>query len=306
MDSKKTTFRVLFFWFCFCLFVWFDLILFGLGDGSKQVAKLKVFNQNLVIQMIFTILLFWFVGCLLSTPSPDLLCFPYVLENECSSLVGNVCVVQESEQLDFFDEYVSLNVSNVRMVPESCRRPYLSYLCQLMFGSFSCESSSNEEQHCLEEQYCLQVSDLCSDYFPLDCSSSFSSSPSPTPTPTPTSSSPTPTPTLDCSKEVKEQIKGVSKRPIKVETCLDGLKEEIECCPDPFIFDDNDECVVQCPQYYYGESIEKGIRITTFILLWICLLIFITAMIPLYLTSQLRFLFLFLSFFFFLFLKEKE
>ena len=243
--------------------------------------------------MMFTILLFWFVGCLLSTPSPDLLCVPYVLENECSSLVGNV-TIEESEQQDFFDEYVSLNVSNVRMVQESCRRPYLSYLCQLTFGSLSCESSSNEEQHCLEEQSCLQVSDLCSDYFQLDCSSSFSFSPSPTPTPT-----------LDCSEEVKEQIEEVKKKPIQVETCLDGSKEEIECCPDPFIFDDNDECVVQCPQYLYGESIEQWIRIMTFILDWCCVLIFITAMIPLYLTSHLRFSFFFLSFFFF-FLNEKK
>ena len=246
--------------------------------------------------MMFITLLFWFVGCLLSTSSPDLLCVPYVLENECSSLVGNVSIVEESEQQDFFDEYVSLNVSNVRMAPKSCRRPYLSYLCQLLFGSFSCESSSNEEQHCLEEQSCLQVSDLCSDYFQLDCSSSFSSSPSPSPTPT--SSSPTPTPTLDCSEEVKEQIEEVKKKPIQVETCLDGLKEEIECCPDPFIFDDNDECVVQCPQYYFGELIEQWIRIITFILTWICVLIFITAMIPLYLTSHLRLSPFFLSFFF--------
>ena len=29
-------------------------------------------------------------------------------------------IVEESEQQDFFDEYVSLNVSNVRMVQESC------------------------------------------------------------------------------------------------------------------------------------------------------------------------------------------
>ena len=243
-------------------------------------------HSSAMILKLFTVLLFS-LGLGQSSPSFDLLCFPYVLENECSSLVGNVSIVEESEQQDFFDEYVSLNVSNVRMVQESCRRPYLSYLCQLMFGSFSCESSSNEEQHCLEEQSCLQVSDLCSDYFQLDCSSSFSSSPSPTPTPT-----------LDCSEEVKEQIEEVKKKPIQVETCLDGLKEEIECCPDPFIFDDNDECVVQCPQYLYGESVEQWIRITTFILIWICVLIFITAMIPLYLTSHLRLSFFFLSFFF--------
>ena len=250
----------------------------------------KTFVEIKLEMLVSAVLLLWCVGLDLGhSSSTRASCVEYVLENECSSLVGNVAV-EESEQQDFFDEYVSLNVSNVRMAPEGCRRPYLSYLCQLMFGSFSCESSSNEEQHCLEEQSCLQVSDLCSDYFPLDCSSSLSSSPSPTPSPT-----------LDCSEEVKEQIEEVKKKPIQVETCLDGSKEEIECCPDPFIFDDNDECVVQCPQYVYGESIEQGIRISLFVLDWVCFFILVAALLPYSFMADMRFFFLSLFLFAFLF-----
>ena len=174
-------------------------------------------------------------------------CFRYSLENECSIvLTGNVSI-EENEQEDFFNQNVSLVVSNVRMVQESCRRPFLFYYCQLMFGGFSCESSSLQEQHCLEQESCFQVSSLCSDDFQLNCSLSSSLSPSP---------SPSPSPTNGCESEVERQIDEVKETPIKVETCLNGSKERIECCPDPFTFDDNDECVVECYQYLFGQSLE--------------------------------------------------
>ena len=231
------------------------------------------------IRLCHFIFLWWLFGLSSSACSN---CFDYVLRNECTTLLVDQNVsISPNEQQDFFDEYVSLNVSDVRMARESCRRPFLSYYCQLMFGSFSCMSSSQEEQNCLEEEFCVQVSDLCSDDFQLACSSSFS--------PTPSSPSPSPSPTLDCSEEVEDQIEEVKKKPIKVQTCLNGLKETIECCLDPFIFDDNDECVVECPQYVCGQSWEKGARIFSFVLCWLELVVWISAFIPMVMMIDLRF-----------------
>ena len=206
-------------------------------------------------------------------------------------MLGEVSIDQ-NEQQDFFDENVSLIVSNVRMFGSNCRRPFLSYYCQLMFGGFFCSSSSPEEQYCLEDQFCIQVSDSCSDDFSLNCSSSLSS---------PSLSSPSPSPLLlSCEEKVTKEIEEVVETPIKVQTCLDNSKEEIECCIGPYVFDDNDECVVQCPQSIYGDNWEKGLRITAFVSISFTIVIYVVLLTPFYMTDNLRF------FFFFIFRGEKE
>ena len=209
-------------------------------------------------------------------------------------MLGEVSINQ-NEQQDFFDENVSLIVSNVRMFGSNCRRPFLSYYCQLMFGGFFCSSSSPEEQYCLEDQFCIQVSDSCSDDFLLNCSSSSLSSPS--------LSSPSPSPSpllLSCEEKVTKEIEEVVETPIKVQTCLGNSKEEIECCIGPYVFDDNDECVVQCPQYVYGEKLEKILRIVSAVFIFITIIIYVVLLTPFYMTDNLRF------FFFFIFEGEKE
>ena len=209
-------------------------------------------------------------------------CFPYSLQNECTSvLFGKNVSIEEGEQSDFFYQNVSLIVSDIRMVQESCRRPYLSYYCQLLFGSFSCESSSFEEEECLQEEYCIQVADACANDFKFDC---------------PQSS--TPPTNNDCKDQVSKEINEVKKKPIAVQTCFDSSKEPIECCIDPFIDDDHDECVVQCFQYLYGETWENSVRIFCFILSWLSLLLWASSVIPLYMVTDLRFLFLYFSHFF--------
>ena len=65
----------------------------------------------------------------------EFICVEYILENECGSVLGNV-TIEENEQENYFEESVSLNVSDVRMIPHHCRRKYLSYYCKLMFGGF--------------------------------------------------------------------------------------------------------------------------------------------------------------------------
>ena len=218
----------------------------------------------------------------------DLGCFQYVLENECTAVVGNVSI-EEKEQQHFFNEFVSLIVSDVRMEVKRCRRPFLSFYCQLMFGKFSCESSSLEEQRCLEEQYCLQVADACSGHFEVNCSSLLPSSP----TIFSVVSTNTPSPSYNCTEEVTEQIEEVEKKPIQVQTCLNSSKEDIRCCFDPFVFDDNDECVVGCPQYFFGEQLENTVRNIALSIIGMTFILFGLTIIPLYLLTDLRFLSLF-------------
>ena len=256
-----------------------------------------------VMRDSFLLLILWwccFLFLVFRCECTEVGCFQYVLENECTTVVGNVSI-EEKEQQHFFDERVSLIVSDVRMQPDDCRRPFLSFYCQLMFGTFSCESSSLEEQHCLEEQYCLQVADACSGHFEFNCSSFLTSS---------SSSSP-----YNCTEEVTEQIEEVEKKPIQVQTCLNSSKEEIRCCFDPFVFDDNDECVVGCPQYIFGEQLEKGVRLFTYSLTAITFLVYITAVTPLFVMKNMKFflffsfslsLFLFFSFSLFLVFEDKK
>ena len=109
------------------------------------------------------------------------------------------------------------------------------------------------------------------------------SSPSLSPSP-----SPSPSPTNGCESEVERQIDEVKETPIGVETCLNGSKERIECCPDPFTFDDNDECVVECYQYLFGQSLEYWVRIISFVFTWFSLFAFVVAFTPLSLMTELR------------------
>ena len=139
--------------------------------------------------------------------------------------------------------------------------------------SFSCESSSLEEQLCLEKEYCIQVSGACSSDFELNCSSFVFSSPS--------------TPTNDCQEKVQKQISQVKETPIAVETCLNNSKEQIECCPDPFISDDNGECVVECYQYLFGETLEKWLSILRCFFSFISLVILGIAVLPQYFMNNL-------------------
>ena len=215
----------------------------------------------------------------------DGLCVEYSLQNECTPILETVSIEQD-EQEDFFNENVSLTVSDVRMRSENCRKPFLLYYCQLMFGGFGCQSSSQEEQLCFEQETCRQVSESCGDDFPLDCLPSFP--PSPTSPTSPTSRFERSS-RIDCRKEVEEQIEEVKEKIIRVESCLDGSKEQINCCNDPFIFDDNDECVIECPQYLFGKSLEESIRLTVFVLNWLSFVVLIVTIPPLYLLANIRF-----------------
>ena len=242
---------------------------------------------------LFLVILLSFSNLSKSDPQ----CFQYTLNNECTPILGNVSI-QENEQQNFFDQELSLTVSDVRMRTPNCRRSFLSYYCQVMFGAFVCQSSSSpspspsppEEQQCLEEGYCIQVSEECSDDFPfLNCTT-----PSPPPSPSLLSTI--------CQEEVKEQIQQAQKEPIAVTTCLNSTKETMECCIGPFIKDDNDEeCVIECPQYLYGRERERGIRIFSLVLMIAILLVLFVAALPFLAVGDFRFFLYFFCFFILIF-----
>ena len=194
-------------------------------------------------------------------PSPPP-CFDYQLENECSTFVNNQVVLDKPLQEAIFN-FISLNVSDIRLLPFECRRPLLWYLCGSAFPP--CPRESEEERLCWQIEGCHQVSEACDDFFSLDCPSlSFFELDS----------------SLPCSSMVSEDLEKTTQHPIKVETCLGEESQTIECCPDPFIVDKGGECVVECLQYEFGERFETGIQITIFVFFWIEILVLFIGQLP--------------------------
>ena len=191
-----------------------------------------------------------FVAKIASVPrgTPIIPCFEYELQNECSSFLSFV-FVNSSVQEAIFESF-SLNISDVRMISATCRRPLLWYACGLLFPR--CPNlETEEEQFCQQVEGCHQVNDRCEKFgITFDCVF----------------------PPFDeeseCTERISKEIEKETRNPVEVETCLGEDGETIQCCPDPFTFDSGGECVVKCLQYIYGERFERGIRITLFILMW--------------------------------------
>ena len=193
-------------------------------------------------------------------------CFEYELENECSSLLNNVNVNSTIQHILF--DSISLNVSDVRMIPSDCRRPLLWFVCGLMFPR--CPSETIEEQFCRQVEGCHQVNEICEPFdLSFDCLfPSFEEEED-----------------EECSTKISKEIEEATENGIKVETCLGEQKETIGCCPDPFIVDFEGECIVECPQYEYGERYETSAQITLFVLLWVGVVSVFIGQFPLFMMS---------------------
>ena len=200
-------------------------------------------------------------------------CFEYTLENECSTLVGMVDTSESFQQVVF--NAISLNISDVRMLPRDCRRPILWYLCGLVFPP--CPPESEAEQECRLIEGCLQVSALCEDYLTIEC---------------PFSHSDLENNSTICSQVIEQEIEEASADPIPVETCLDGEMMDIDCCIDPYVVGGEGECVVECFQYEYGKSMTLGVSIVCMIAAWAGLVFLILIILPLcVLRVEMRFVF---------------
>ena len=191
--------------------------------------------------------------------APSVPCFEYELQNECSSLLSDVRENRTIQEILF--EAIDLDVSDIRMIPSSCRRPLLWYLCGSVF--LSCPPETEEEIFCRQVEGCIQVSERCEDYnLSLGCPFSPYEKESP------------------CSQRILEEIEEMTENPIEVETCLGEERQTIECCPNPFVFDSEGECVIECLQYEFGEQFERSVRIACFVFIWVGILVFFLGIFP--------------------------
>jgi len=200
----------------------------------------------------------------------DSICFPFVLQNECTSVVSSNGVPFDPELQRIIFEFLAPTISDIRMVLSQCRRPLLWYLCGLSFPPCY---ETDEQRICRETEGCRQVDELCSEFtLSLGCSnnSSFEKI--------------TERQVLDiisaCSTRIEEAIEEVSRDPVKVETCLGEDRQSIKCCPDPFTADSGGECVVKCMQYLFGKKWEYGMIIVLFIIAVFGLITCIVCLIP--------------------------
>ena len=233
------------------------------------MAILNVWNlMNRFVFLYFVVRVTQAQGVPFSSPSllnQTTACFEYELENECSSLLDYSVNANATTQFFLFD-LVSLNISDIRMLPSTCRRPLLWYACGQLFPP--CPLESEEEILCRQFEGCRQVKEICDESgFELDCPSFsiFGDD--------------------NCSNRVAEEIASASEDPIVVETCLDEEKKTIKCCPTPYTVDSGGECVVECPQYTYGKTFELAGMIFFFVLLWLGVIVVFVALFPLFAMS---------------------
>ena len=127
-------------------------------------------DQNL---LKFCLFLVWFGSQFLSGSGVDdetSSCHPYLLENECSYVVGESVLTKEvsidsspseitSAQLEMFSQ-IALNISDLRMFPFQCRRPALWFLCNSVFET--CDDSNEPTCSPVDDEQCELVSQNCS------------------------------------------------------------------------------------------------------------------------------------------------
>ena len=272
-------------------------------------------GQNL---LKFCLFLVWFGSQFLSGSTSS--CQPYLLDNECSYVVGESVLTKEvsidsspseitSAQLEMFSQ-IALNISDLRMFPFQCRRPALWLLCNLVFET--CDESNEPTCSPVDDEQCELVSQNCSNtcmtVFQTEC-----------PVWSPCSNAQTSTTTTSArdsscfgseenEKEEEDTESGLSDgcpnntqllidsnlSPIPVITCISGFdgNESIplfSCCNSPYVLDsgNTEECVIQCPQYDFSKETESAINVVGFCFTWISSLLFLFSAIPLYFVGEL-------------------
>lgn len=71
-------------------------------------------------------------------------------------------------------------------------------------------------------------------------------------------------------------------------TCLSANRSSIECCPTPYTFDENDECVIQCPLTIVPPITEENICIIYFVFVWTSTLALLIATLPVLSTQRFK------------------
>jgi hypothetical protein len=194
----------------------------------------------------------WFllVGCVCG-------CSNYVLQNECTDVIVDSVELSEEVQPILFN-ILSLPISDVRMIPSSCRRPLLSFLCNYYFVG-SCSNSTGFG--------CIPLQSICEEVNTV-CGTSI----------------------FNCTEMYaninKTQCDINTTTPIPVLTCLSAEDQITECCASPYKLDRyTKECVIGCPPdvLFYKEEDVWDFQIFYFSLLMLGFAVLIPAAIPMFL-----------------------
>eukprot|EP00009_Paramoeba_aestuarina_P007469 CAMPEP_0201518106 /NCGR_PEP_ID=MMETSP0161_2-20130828/9020_1 /ASSEMBLY_ACC=CAM_ASM_000251 /TAXON_ID=180227 /ORGANISM="Neoparamoeba aestuarina, Strain SoJaBio B1-5/56/2" /LENGTH=193 /DNA_ID=CAMNT_0047915779 /DNA_START=119 /DNA_END=697 /DNA_ORIENTATION=+ len=171
--------------------------------------------------------------------------YDYALENECTQNLQHELLFSPLEQ-EIVWYNLSLFISDLRMVPEHCRRPLAWLLCVSSFPS------SPPTACFVTRRDCEFVIDSCEDFgVDIDCANLFPDG--------------NDSEGGNCGMSVEE----AKETPNAVETCLEDYDEEIECCLDPYWKDGNTkECVIICPTYQSSDAKSLGLTYAAFGCLW--------------------------------------
>ena len=223
---------------------------------------------------------------LLSLSSPT--CAPYTLQNECIYVVGPLVDTVLPLPQDFlFDHFLSLKISNIRMIyVPGCRRALIWYMCHLVFPT--CEESGGT---------CVMADDTC-DMVVEQCETvpnvtQFIQCPQKSQRSPPSAlfyndgnfeyaNIRAPSLPHDPSVCVENMsLTSLENTPIPVTTCISGTPNvTVTCCPTPFVKSDDGECVVKCMQYAFGEDRENAWSLAAVIMVWVGTAMYAVGLVP--------------------------
>ena len=182
-------------------------------------------------------------------------CFEYRLNNECSQVVDDTNVPEESQE-DVW-ALIEMQISDIRMLPADCRRPLIWFTCATVFGE--CGRDRNETD--LDMSVCEEVNDSCGGNL-LDCSE------------------------FPLSPRSGDSFPS-SIPPIPVTTCLEKPGTSVTCCPKPFTLSSIDgECSTSCPPQFYNG--QEGLLIANYVFFFFSLVVLILSFIPYLFIPHLR------------------
>mmetsp|Transcript_2198 Transcript_2198/g.6087 ORF Transcript_2198/g.6087 Transcript_2198/m.6087 type:complete len:298 (-) Transcript_2198:701-1594(-) len=221
--------------------------------------------------------IFLWVTVLFSAATSVTGCTPYLLHNECSSILETVFVREESGKMggggsgnetlmlptllqeDIFNRTIAWAISDIRMLPDAeCRRGGVSLLCASAFPDcvVDNEGLSRLTLPCRSE--CERITTgACGDALGeagINCSVlALSEDPA------------------DCSI-ISQEIA------LPVITCLpDG----VDCCIDDIIMSaSTGECVLDCPIVFFSKSKDRAIFVISGIFTWISVMACIISVPP--------------------------
>jgi hypothetical protein len=171
-------------------------------------------------------------------------CFALSLENECSHVLGPHNVSFSSATQEQYFSLIAQTISDVRMFPNNCRRPFIGCLCGILFSSCDYE---NGDMTFVCDSICSETTpDNCDEYFNSSLIISLFQS------------------NLNETNESKECFLPPNLSTVPVLTCLpDG----VQCCHGMYKTNPDDgECDTLCvPSYNVDQRLVLSFLLLFFV-----------------------------------------